>query len=368
MLSIFRRREPIPEPEPLTCNERIRNFWNWFQEVAPAHYAAIEDKKCDSLTAATSAKVDECLPGFGWVYGPGENGVGHSLTITGEGVEHRQLLALHWLSQAPEIDGWTFYASRQPGPIKGHSIIIGGHKIDPKEIWVTPSIDEENECVDMTIWHPLWQQIEKKQQWTIVFLFLDEALGEYGTQWWIGDIRMENDRLAESFPLEELPEFVSETVTRFHWKKYPPGTSYSLFRINPSEEKFPRSDLLTLNTVAPNLFRDHREAKGNLADPFEEIGADYLYIAIPKKYFPIGAETDARGEIEDKLEAALASKSSGRCIGGGLGLHHGYVDLLIFDGKRSIEIIREVLQTFDFPEGTSIEYFASEKRGNRILL
>jgi hypothetical protein len=99
-----------------------------------------------------------------------------------------------------------------------------------------------------------------------------------------------------------------------------------------------------------------------------EIGADYLYIAIPKKYFPIGAETDARGEIEDKLEAALASKSSGRCIGGGLGLHHGYVDLLIFDGKRSIEIIREVLQTFDFPEGTSIEYFASEKRGNRILL
>lgn len=368
MLSFFRRRKPIPESECMTCNDRIRRFWEWFQEVAPSYYAAIEDKKCDSLTAATSTKVDEFLPGFGWVYGPGENRIGHSLTLTGEGIEHQQLIALHWLSMAPQIEGWTFYASRQPGPIKGHSINIGDLKVDPKEIWVTPFIDEENERIDLTIWHPLWNQIEKNRQWTIVFLFLDEALGEYGTQLWIGDIRMEGDRLAESFPLEELPEYVAETRDRFQWKKYPPGESYSLFSVTPSDEDFPRSDLLTLNTAAPNLFRDHREAKGGIEDPFKNIGADYLYVAIPKVYFPKGRETDVRGEIEDKLEAALKSESSGRCIGGGLGVHYGYVDLLVFDGKRSVEIIRKTLRSSNLPEGTAIEYFASEKRNQRILI
>ncbi len=68
--------------------------------------------------------VNELSPGFAWVFGPGADGIGHSFTLSGEGVIHRQLLALQWLSRAPVINGWTFYAARQPGPISGHTIEI----------------------------------------------------------------------------------------------------------------------------------------------------------------------------------------------------------------------------------------------------
>jgi hypothetical protein len=368
MLSFFRKRNPVPEPNANTFNDRIRRFWEWFQEVAPSYYEAIDARKCDSLADPTSARIDELFPGFGWNYGPGEGGIGHSFTLTGEGVEHRQLLALHWLSQAPVIEGWTFFAARKSGPIKGHVIKIGDLKIDPKEIWVTPSLDEDDERMDLTIWHPLWSKIEKDQQWTIVFLFLDEALGEYGTQWWIGDIRLENDQLAGSFPLEELADFVAETSRQRNWKKFPPGEGHSLFTITPDEKPFPRSDLITLSTAAPRLFHDHREAEGRLKDPLEGTGADYLYVSIPKEYFQKGQEVDKRSEIEESLDEALRSNASGLCLGGGMGIRRSVVDLLIFDGQRSIAIIIAALKAFNLPEGTTIEYFALEKLAKRIQL
>lgn len=366
MLSFFKR--PPQYIEPPTYNERLRKFWEWFQDVAPAFYSAIEDKKCDSLTDETSAKVEALFPGFAWVYGPGEDGNGHSLTISGEGVECQQLLALQWLKLAPHIDGWTFYASRQPGTIKGGVIKVGGLKFDAKEIWLTPVINEEDERIELTVWHPKWPELETKQQWTVTFLFLDEVLGEYGTQSQLGEIRLENDRLADSFPLDELADYVADTASRLGWKKFQPGHTYTLFTIKPPDETFPRSDLRTLNTAVPNLFWDHREVNGELEDPLVNSGADYLYLSVPKHYFPQGKETDKRGELEDTLDAALGSYSCGRCLGGGFGTHHSYVDLLIFDGSRSIEIIRQALEPFRLPKGSNLEYFAIEKRDKSIRL
>lgn len=367
MLSLF-RRNPAPQPPTETCNDRIRKFWKWFQEVAPSYHAAIEAGNCDSLTEPTSEKVNQFFPGFGWTYGPGEGGAGHSLTLTGEGVEHLQLLALHWLSLAPTVEGWTFHAARQAGPIKGHTIAIAGLSIDPKEIWVTPSLNEGEEKFDLTIWHPLWPQIEKRLQWQIVFLFLDEMLGEYGTGWWVGEIRLENDRLTDAFPLEELREVAEETSKKENWKKYPPGECYSGFKVEPSGKSFPRSDLLTLTTATPVLFQEHREAKGKLKDPLENTGADYLYVSIPKDFFLPGQEVDMRYKLQASLDAVLGSQASGRCIGGGMGLQQVYVDLLVFDGQRSLDLIVDTLRTGNFPKGTTIDYFAKEKAGNRIRL
>lgn len=363
MFSLFKKK-----PEPLTFKERVTRFWDWFQKVAPRFYETIENKKCADLGAETSAKVDEFFPGMAWVFGPGENEQGHSFTLSGEGVEHKQLLALHWLQRAPAIPGWTFYASRQSGPIKGRIIEIYGLKMDPKEIWVTPEINAEHECINLTMWHPLWESLSDSQRWTIVFLFLDECLGEYGTQWWIGTLDFGQDKLAHSFPLEELEGFVSETVARNEWKKYPPGESFTLYKVEPEEGAFPRSDLFSLSTSAPHLFRDYMESNGAFDDPLDGSGAHYVYVSIDGSYFPKGAEVDKRAEIEEALDAALKAEQSGRYLGGGFGNGRGYVDLLILDGARSLALIEKTLKDLQVPSGSSIEFFDRKKRSQRIQL
>lgn len=366
MFSIFRRKSP--HPALLTFNQRVDAFWQWFQRVAPRFYDTIEARRCSSLADEISGKVDELLPGFAWVFGPGANGNGHSLTLSGEGIIHRQLLALHWLSRAPAIDSWTFYAARQPGPIKGHAIEIDGLRFDPKEIWVTPVIDKEDENIDITVWHPAWERIERRQQSTVTFLFLDEALGEYGTDWWIGCVEFGSSKLAGAFPLEELAVYVGKTAAEHGWKKHVPGSVWTLYRTKKSSGDFPRGDIMTQNTCVPKLFNEFMESAGEYEDPLKGTGAYYVYISIDKSFFPKGEEVSRRGEIEEAVEKALAKIDGGRCVGGAFGTERSYSDFLIFDGDRSLNAIQQVLREQRVPAGTMIEFFAREKRGQRIAL
>lgn len=351
---------PFPDGPAATFNDRVREFWDWFQQTSPTLRAAIRDQDGDELNRLTIEKVSRLFPGFAWVYGPGQDESGLSFTLSGEGIEHKQLLALHWLEMAPQIDGWHFHASRQAATRAGGIVTLDGHEFQAKEFWVTPEVDEDKEQVNLTIWHPLWPELDLRQKHAITFIFLDEALGEYGTGWWTGTIRLENDRLEGAFPIWELHDFISEVSREYGWEKYLPGEACSLFKIEPEDENFPRSDLFTLLTVAPNLFEEHREAKGDLPDPLVDTGATYLYVAYDSGYAPAGEELETRCEIEEALDAALKAESSGRCIGGGMGLRRTYVDLLIYDGERSMEIIRETLRALGLPGDTALEFFASQ--------
>ncbi|GEM_PF-501248 len=367
MFSLFRRKAALPVSLEPTFNERVDAFWKWYAESAVRFYQTIEQKRCADLTDEVSAKVDELLTGFAWVFGPGENG-GHSFTLSGEGVIHRQLLALQWLSRAPGLPGWTFYASRPTGTISGISIEIGGISFSAKEIWVTPRIDRENECFDLTFWHPAWETLEESQKYRVTFLFLDEALGEYGTGWWIGRIDFGKDKLAHSFPLEELAGHMRDLSAAEGWKKYLPGECTTLLRFKEINGAYPRSDTFTQATVAPALIRDYFDADGDLENPLAGTGADYVYVSLPNHLLPKGDEVAKRGEFEDALNDALAPGGLGRWIGGAQGRERFYVDLLLVDGVRSMDAVVATLRQLKVPAGTMIEFFAREKLGRRIAL
>ena len=365
MFSLFKRRSP--ESKSLTYKERVERFWRWFGEVAPGFHVAIDEGRCADLADVTSRKVNELFPKFAWVYGPGEGGPGHSLTVSGEGVESAQFLALHWLEAAPEIEGWTFHAARQPGSLDS-SFEVAGIRFDAKGMWITPDVDEEEERIDVTIWHPEWSGLEDRFKWMVTFLFLDEALGEYGTKWWVGQIRHGNDRLAESFPLSELPEYVARVAESAGWKKHLPGEGHTLFKLEPPPKPFRRGDLMTLSTTAPNLFVDYFDSNGQLEDPLEGSGADYVYVSIPKGFFVPGQEVDQRTELEERLDTALRAFRSGRVLGGGLGIEAGYIDLLIYDGQASLDVVVEALADRNLPRGSAVEFFAAKKADGRVRL
>ncbi len=341
MLSLLKRKAPVAADA--TFKTRVQRFWEWYAQVSPRFYQVIEAGKCPTLAEEVSAKVDELIPGFAWVFGPGADGQGHSFTLSGEGNLHRQLLAIYWLAHAPSLRGWTFYAARQPGSIRGQRMEIGGRKFDPLEFWVTPFV-----ALD-----------EKK---------VDEALGEYGTQQWIGQIKLNPQRLADSIPLEELPEFLRRVEAERGWKKLPPGESGVLYRCEEPHGRFLRGDIAIGSTMHPRLINEYLEAEGEMEDPLSGTGADYVFVAFDARILPAGAEATARGEIEDRLDQALKASASGRLLGGGWGTTNAYIDLLLFDGPASLEIVQQVLREKSVPAGSTINYFAKEKRGHRIVL
>ncbi len=129
----------------------------------------------------------------------------------------------------------------------------------------------------------------------VIFLFLDESLGEYGTQWWIGDITWGEEQLKDSFPLQELdemPECIPRTRLEKNTRQANAGRSSAL---NPMKDATPRSDLITLTTIAPSLHHQYLDAEGDLADPLAGTGADYLYMPWRGTFSPEAVRTEKRG-------------------------------------------------------------------------
>ncbi|HTR43401.1 MAG TPA: hypothetical protein VMH87_17450 [Pseudomonadales bacterium] len=366
MLSLFKRKEVVNTEA--TFKTRVQQFWKWYAEAGPRFHQVIEAGKCPTLANEVSAKVDELIPGFAWVFGPGENGQGHSFTLSGEGNLHRQLLTIFWLANAPKLSGWTFYSSRQPGSVRGQRIEIGDRTFDPLEFWITPVVNLQDEKLDITVWHPLFDKLAEKDRWTILFLFLDEVLGEYGTQQYIREIKHDPKRLADSIPLEELNEFIKRIQSENGWKKLPPGENAVLYQFGEPHARFLRGDIITGWTANTLLLNEYLEALGQPEDLMKSTGADYVFVAFEAKILPKGNEAGARGQIEDALDRALKSSNSGRLLGGAWGRQNAYIDLLLFDGAASIEIVKQVMRDKALPPGSSINYFAKEKRGHRVLI
>ena len=366
MFSIFKR--PIVTKQELTFKVRVQTFWRWYSEVASRFYQTIEAEKCDTLATEVSAKVDELMPGFAWVFGSGTGGNGHSFTLTGEGILHRQLLAMFWHSQAPELSGWTFYCARQPGSIEGVRMDIGSKVFSPMEFWITANLNPDSEKVDLVVWHPLFGEMQEKDCYSVLFLFLDEVLGEFGTQQWIGEIKLNDRKLAEAMPLHELNSFLKKIEIETGWKKFPPGESWISYTTRQPHQKFLRGDVLTGSTSNYQLIREYLDAEGELSDPLAGTGADYVFVAFDARFLPDGKQSAARGVIEDALAEALKLDLNGRLLGGAFGTQNAYIDLLLFDGGNSLETVRRVLKKQNLPSGTSINYFAKEKRGHKIIM
>jgi hypothetical protein len=347
------------KPKELTFRERVDNFWTWFGTVAERLSGELKDKNTAVIAEEISERVDVLGPGFAWEVGP--EGDATSLTLTGEGNLHRQLLTQFCIERAPKINGWKFYPSRQPDRTRAMELHISGKVFDGKHIWVSPTVNREEEAFDLAVWHPEWQTLDDNQRWTMLFIFLDTQLGEYGTQQWIGKIEFSEAQLKEAIALPELPAFIDEVRTREDWKPMVPGEWIILYRLEPHNQ-FARGDIAIGQTKNNVLLKDYLRAEGMLDDPLAGTGADYIYLTIGIEHLPKGEEVSTRSTFEDALDDGLRRKGLGRLLGGATGSRFGYIDLLVYDGDKSIAAIERVLKEQNAPTGMHLHYFAMEKR------
>jgi hypothetical protein len=366
MLSWLKTRHKSSESP--TFKSRVESFWQWYAANAQRFYDTIEAKRCGDLTDEVSSKIDELLPDFAWNFGPTESGNGHAFTLTGEGNPHKQVLTAYWNAQAPKFSGWTFHATKQPSPgIMDCEMHIDSLVFKPAEFWLTPYVDNENEKIDITVWHPRFPEMDENTRSTVAFLFLDETLGEIDTENWIGVIDIGDQRLTHTIPLGELPSFVAKTREETGWKKGKPGELWTSYRGNDPQRGKLRGDIIAGTTSQFALVSELEDGALD-PDPLEPWGADYVFIAFDSSVLPQGSEVDARADIEDALTSALSSAASGLVLGGAMGIEHAYIDLILFDGANSLDIVQRVLREMRLPSGTTIEFFAKSRQRDRIRL
>lgn len=342
-------------PTALTFKNRVAAFWGWFETVAPRFYDTIEAGECHALASEVSRKVSDLLPGLSWVFGPGADGAGHSFTLSAEGIASRRFLTEYWLSQAPTLEGWTFYDARQPGSISGKSISIRDRTYAAAEVWLTPKINAEGQKIDITIWHPNFAELEQNQQHTILFLWLDEALGERGTSRWVGEIRISDQELKGAMPIGEFRDFVNRTAHENGWKSRGAGVIYKLD--DPSDKAL-RADTFVGSSDCFSVVESYLDAGGPAeSDPIAGLGAEFVFVALDRQNLDDEDVLGAREKIDQRIREHLGGGRSGITIGGATGLFNAYIDVLIYDGQHSVDQIQAAVKSFDLPYGATIHPF-----------
>lgn len=344
-----------------TFQNGVEEFWKWFPAVASRFYKVIDDGACADLTGETVDMMTKHLPGLAWFFGPGNPG-GHSFTVSGEGDLPNQLLAEHWLRQSVDVKGWTFYASRQPSnakQLKNVAISVNeDEQVDVETLLIQTTVDEAQERIDIVAWYPVFEHMTKEHRYQVLFILLDEALGEFGTQTWIGgiDVRSLSRDEQHTRSLMLLPEYIC-SVEKFHeWEKLPPTESYQVYELQ-SEIDCPRGDTVVGNTAIRSVIGDFFSGQGKLEEnPLQDTGASLAYLAIDAGVFPDGQQSDVRGNIELTIDAALNSQHAGRVLGGAFGRRQSYIDLLLVDGQNSVGIVNDELNKLQI-QGAKIHYF-----------
>lgn len=347
---------------------RVNEFWKWYSDVGPRFFRTIEAGNCKDLLHEVSPVVEELFPGFAWVFGPGPNEVGgHSFTLSGSGSIHFQFLAEYWKAQAPELEGWTFHASRQPnGADPVAAIRIDETKFVFGETQFTANVNNEKEKVDLEVFNPSFANVESEVRVEVTFLILDYILGEYGTEQWVGIIDTTTELNEAARSILKLPDLLHDLEIKHQWKKLPPTESGTVYECE-GEEGFARSDTLFGSTVNMTLIQEYLSSRGQMENPIEATGADFLFAEFATSNVPQGSEVEFRSQIIDSIEEELQASQLGISLGGAFGFNNTYLDFLLFDTDLAVPIIRRHLEKQDLEGGCAIHAFASESNFSSIV-
>lgn len=337
-----------------TFKQRVLEFWNWFESIAPECEASLASDDPKFIVDKVTRYMSKHLPTLSWALGSNASGT-LSFTLTGEGIVPKQVLTDFWLSQAIDRPGWEFHASRQPTPrdaLRELSIGVSDQdQVDAEHFLLETEVDEESERIDIVAWHPALEKVDDEHHFQILFLLLDEALGEFGVQSWLGEIKVEplnGESIQRS--LLDLPKFIEQVQAYHQWTKLPPLESYSAYEIDEQLEGVPRGDVMVGATCIPQVLFEFMENSGTLPEnPLVGTGAELIYVSIEHAQLTED-QSEFRMRIEDALQEALMTASSGRVVGGATGTDRIYIDLILFDGKASRQVIEQTLQSLQLEQ------------------
>lgn len=328
-----------------TYRQRILEFWDWFPAQAPSIDAALRSKDPHEAMAIFVAEVRERISGLAWVFGRGEEDGRRSFTVTGEGQAVRQLLAQFWLENATPVTHWDFYNAKQPAAVDSLNnmvIEVADQRVDFNTVQIQTTADLDQHQVDLVIWHPVFQRLEEEDRFKIVFLLLDELLGELGTQNRLGKIDIEPNE--GPMPLLELRDFLDQTWKENDWDDPEPSARFTGYGFEDPTDNFLRSDTVAGFTCTPHVVFEYLEKGGPLDDdPLEGTGASLMFVELTQAGLDhLDSPIDYRNGIEELVTAYLAG-GGGYLTGAATGVNHAYLDLILFDGENSLAAVRDAV-------------------------
>lgn len=178
-----------------------QEFWAWFAENEQdlfefeKHQQGVFDELREALRRVN--------PNLTFEFGPVEGGR-RDFVISADGIRSAfpAVASLH--DAAPELPRWRFVKFR-PRRRDILSVVYGGRALDPEGLRFT--VEPEGGKAGVTVYLPGLKPKEGPHLLGMVFLMLDQALGEFDVETKVGSIEVEHieSAPAHAVPISELP-------------------------------------------------------------------------------------------------------------------------------------------------------------------
>ena len=324
------------------------------------------------VAAFTNENLNPIRDGWCWEYGPAIRKKGHRLVVTPEGELHLAPMVRELLRRAPELPDWEFYPGRLPE--RPETAFAVAEQISQfkaaGDVGIRASLGKHRR-VDLKFHIANARSDEKgASHWTL--RAVEQLLGEETLDHWIGNVEVAPPqsivkRLFGGKPAGLVsPERLKPTVdaliaaSRDQLPDPPPrvraqqnrdGVEWIGYRLEPAEqEDYPgHDDVFYISTCERELFEAAVSDRVFHSGRFSRTGETFAYLKIDRggdESRGVAAidSADARGAIEDAVNATLGEHGLGCTTGGGTGVMYAYVDLALSDVRGAIPVLRDLLR------------------------
>lgn len=333
----------------MDTKHRIKNFWTYFMGVRNELEQALATSSEDlpELKRELNLQVESiCDAKAELEYHDGF----YEISFHGGANKTKQYICALLKKEAPKelINDWIINAFRQPLSETALTMIvkIEEHEYSGADFTIYYEIDKQARCIHVQVYSEALAKLEDKQKHQVAVAMLELYIGEIELEARIGEVevltKLRND--AENFCL--LPNFyedICDIVMDESWSEYSePCAIYAAYKIDQEiVSETLRKDMKLIITTNPLLQEELLNKEMDSCNEAIRFGSEYGYL-----FYEIAQEKEkialVRQQLEQELQDLFYPMAVARTIGGAIGTHYAYVDMIIFD-KDAFDILLERL-------------------------
>lgn len=350
-----------------SLKNRVAKFWKSFSEEE-YQIREMMDNKVEGETLLNF--VDSILQiAFNKVYFEmGINNEGkYELILTPEGDRTRLMLLHYWLQYVPQhlLKYWNFYSTKPAHSKPGAIIDMFDIRLGEDDIIIYPAIDNDKSKINIELYSPKLMTLDENKRYSMFFIYLDQFIGELYTMEYIGYIDfVEEKQNKRSSKISDFRSFIDKAIKDHGWPNFDnPCEIYSGYRMEPNQEEGwkLREDIFSGYTSCTPLLDDYYNGENKRSDEAKENGVIFGFLFFENINIPRENVVNFRGEIEDKIAAAVIPYGIANSLGGATGFHFSYIDFIIYDFETFIPIVKEILSVYKLEE-TGFSYFTADAK------
>lgn len=361
---------------PTTFRARVEAFWKDVAAHADEYRAALlgdDAERAQAVGNALGETLDELVPGLTFGAEPHANAV--RLALLSGGDRTRQLLGREVAAAMPRIPGFECVAWRPPQEPERALGTLGERELFTREFVVLGEWDGDAPMLTLSVWHESLPQLADEDRAALATFFVERALGDAFCA-----ITPRTVHALEAAPADDAPnriagEALYTTLVEFlkseNFDAATPPELREEYYGAPSGDPAPGTRLAELLSGASrylDVVADYNLSLGTeTVDRLAALGAHAVFVEcehslVHRPFDPDGAApSEARRLLAEALERELTKQHAGTVVGWGEGRSAIWLDLVLFDEARALEIVRAQLASEAWIDAARLHAFDASR-------